>query len=237
MSDPRYIDLASLTPDDSARVMLAIASAHLVCFPTDTVYGVGGALNHAVAAVIATAKGRDPKRPLQLVFPSRELLLEQVPMSAKLTDVMMRLTPGPITILVPYPKGFTVPDPGVVKHIVKGGLLRQSREETVQSLGVRVPNWPGNLSVLSTLPFPLLASSANPSGGKAPRSVDEVEPGLRSACDLVLDGGPVDGRSSTVADFTRYERDGSWRILRQGAWGEAEISEKLNRKREDLRRP
>ena len=236
MSDPRHIDLATLTPGDSLKVTLAVAAAHLVCFPTDTVYGVGGALNMAVAEVIATAKHRDPSRPLQVIFSSRELLLETVSMSAALRDVTLRLMPGPVTLLVPYPKDFVVPEPGKVTHTIKRGLLRSPREETVLSLGVRVPNWSGAASVLGTLPFPLLASSANPSGGEAPRRVADVEAGVRSACDLVLDGGTVDGRPSTVVDFTFYDRYRSWRILRPGAWTEAEISEKLACKREDLPR-
>ena len=40
---------------------------------------------------------------------------------------------------------------------------------------------------------------------------------LRSGADLVLDGGELPGIPSTVVDLSRYEADGSWAVLREGA--------------------
>ena len=92
------------------------------------------------------------------------------------------------------------------------------------TLGVRVPLWPAGAAALADLPFPLLASSANPSGGDAPGSLDEVDPDLLAACDLVLDAGPVDGVASTVLDLSVFEETGRWRILRAGAAGDDEVA-------------
>jgi L-threonylcarbamoyladenylate synthase len=236
MKDQRRIDLASLAPAESLGLTAAIATARLMCFPTDTVYGIGGALGETAAAAITAAKGHAADKPLQVIFPSREVLLQTVSLSPVLRDVAYRLLPGPVTLLLPFPDGFPAVARGAVAHMPKGRFGRRPQTETIASLGVRVPRWPRAARVLEALPFPLLASSANLSGEEAPQSLNEVAASVLAACDLVLDGGPVDGRASTVVDFTGFERDRSWLILRLGVWGEAEITEMLARKREDLPR-
>ena len=53
--------------------------------------------------------------------------------------------------------------------------------------------------------------------------LDEVPEGIRRGADLVLDGGELAGTPSTVVDLRRFELDGMWAVLRQGAVPEREI--------------
>jgi L-threonylcarbamoyladenylate synthase len=232
---PERIDLAGLGMADALSLPLRLAVARLACFPTDTVYGVGGPLSPATVAAVAAAKGREAGKPLQVVFPTRDLLLATVPLGPRLKDACLRLLPGPVTLVVPYPDGFTCPPPGEVAHEVRRGLGR-TESVAVRTLGVRVPRWPAPARLLETLFFPLVASSANPSGAPPPATLAEVEAGVLAACDLALDGGPSGGLASTVVDLSRYEEAGRWRVLRDGAWSAAEIEERLTRRREDLPR-
>ncbi len=217
---PSRVDLRALrTAQDLARLAADVTAARLVCFPTDTVYGVGGALTPAVAAAVIAAKGRDEGKPLQVVYPALELLRTAVPLGPRLTDAVRRLLPGPFTLLVPYPAGLEFPPPGSVTHETPGGASRE-----VLTLGVRVPRWPAGAAALAGLPFALLASSANPSGGVAPGSLGAVDPGLLASCDLVLDAGCVGGLASTVLDLSEYEATGRWQVLRRGAVAEDEVA-------------
>ncbi len=101
-----------------------------------------------------------------------------------------------------------------------GGVVNKP----ARTIGVRVPAWPETARALGELPFALLASSANPSGGEAPRAVDEIEPGLLAACDLVLDAGPVAGTASTILDLSAFATERTWRILRRGSVDEREVA-------------
>lgn len=209
---PREVDLREGAGQDGAALARMIVAARLVCFPTDTVYGVGGQVRPDVASAVVAAKGRDDGKPLQVVFPSLDMLLELGPWTFHVTRAMRRLLPGPYTVLLPYPASLDYPPPGKVTWDEPGGDAR-----TVSTCGVRAPLWPAGAAALGRLPFPLLASSANPSGGRAPRSLDEIDPELLAACDLVLDAGPLPGLASTVLDLSVYEETGRWRILREGA--------------------
>ncbi len=232
----RRIDLAAIGATDALELAPTLAAARLACFPTDTVYGVGGALSPEVTAAITAAKRRDPDKPLQVVFPSRELLLATVPLGRRLRDACRRLLPGPVTLLLPYPADWSVPSPGQVQH-ERRRLIGRAETMTVRTLGVRVPRWPGGARLLETLPFPLVASSANRSGQRPATSPEDVDPAVLEACDLLLDAGPVPGLASSVVDLSGYEEDGRWRLLREGPWGEATIAEMLTKKREDLPTP
>ena len=200
---PARLSLDELTPADDERLAAALAAARLVCFPTDTVYGIGGFVGRAVVDALVAAKGRDEGKPLQVIFPSADLLIEAVAPPDALCAALLRLLPGALTLVIPYPPAFSGPPPG---HS-RGGR---------PTLGVRVPAWLAPMAALGRLRRPLVASSANLSGRPSASRLDEVAPQIRDACDLLLDGGPAGGLASTVVDLSEYEA-GTWEILRDGA--------------------
>jgi tRNA (cmo5U34)-methyltransferase len=70
---------------------------------------------------------------------------------------------------------------------------------------------------LSGVRWPVLQSSANLAGGPDPRRLEDVPAGLRAAVDLEIDGGELPGTASTVVDLRRYEQEGEWTVVREGA--------------------
>ena len=166
VAGPAAIDLAALGGGATQSPWSGrLGVARLVCFPTDTVYGVGGALTPAVAGALVAAKGRDPGKPLQVVFATLAALEAGVALAPELRSACRRLLPGPVTLLLPYPAGWDFPPPGTAGEA--GGRT------AVATLGVRVPAWPPAARVLAGLQRPLIASSANPSGASPPASLDE----------------------------------------------------------------
>jgi L-threonylcarbamoyladenylate synthase len=222
---PAVVDLAALGAADVPALEARIAAARLVCFPTDTVYGVGGALTPAVAGALVAAKGRDPGKPLQVVFATLAALEAGVPLAPELRFACRRLLPGPVTLLLPYPPSWDFPPPGEAGEAFG--------RPAVATLGVRVPAWPPAARLLAGLRRPLVASSANVSGGPPAASLPEVDASLLGRCDLALDAGVVSGLASSVVDLTRYAETGRWRLLRAGVWGEAEVAARLAATREE----
>jgi L-threonylcarbamoyladenylate synthase len=192
-----------MTSEDVKTFERCIAVGGVALFPADTVYGLGTEPDsrEGVRRLYAL-KGRDPDRPAAVMFFQLELALAALPeLGARTRHAAERLLPGGVTLLVPNP--------------ARRYPLACGPEP--ERLGLRVPRLQDELAPLAAVGWPVLQSSANPSGGADVRRVGEVDPRIRTGVDLVLDGGELPGTPSTVVDLTAYETDGSFRIAREGA--------------------
>jgi L-threonylcarbamoyladenylate synthase len=86
-------------------------------------------------------------------------------------------------------------------------VLERAGGETV---GVRVPAGRAVRAVLAAYGEPLYATSANLSGEPAPRGLEEVDPRVSEAVDLIVEGEPGSGEASAVVDLS----GGRVRLLR-----------------------
>jgi L-threonylcarbamoyladenylate synthase len=187
-----------------------IAVGGVVLFGADTVYGLACDPNDRFAVErLYLLKRRTLDKPSAVMFFSLERAFDAVPEIGERTrGAMARLLPGGVTVLVPNP----------------AGRFALACGSDLATLGLRVPVVPS----LAGVRRPVLQSSANRAGGADPRSLDEVAPLLRAAVDLVIDAGTLPGTPSTVVDLRRYEVDGEWHVVREGAVGERELTEALH---------
>jgi L-threonylcarbamoyladenylate synthase len=192
----------TLTAADVETFERCIAVGGVALFPADTVYGLATEPDSREGVDrLYRLKGRRPDRPAAVMFFSVELALAalaEVP--SRVRDAVDLLLPGALTLLLPNPaRRFPLacgPEP--------------------KRLGLRVPLLEGPLAPLAAVRWPVLQSSANPSGAGDARRLDDVAEEIRAGVDMVLDGGELPGTPSTVVDLTRYE-DGEWSITREGA--------------------
>jgi tRNA threonylcarbamoyl adenosine modification protein (Sua5/YciO/YrdC/YwlC family) len=191
--------------NDAEAFERCMAVGGVAVFPADTVYGLACDPSNRVAVErLYRLKRRPPDKPSAVMFFDVGVALEAVPeVGGRTREVVRRLLPGAVSLLLPNPTGrFPLAcgdDPG--------------------TLGLRVPR----VDRLSGVRWPVLQSSANLAGGPDPRRLEDVPQRIRRAADLVLDGGELPGTPSTVIDLRRYEEDGSWSVVRPGAVGEAEL--------------
>jgi len=197
----------------AAELARCVEAGGVVLFPADTVYGLGcDPSSRAAVERLYRLKARSPDRPAAVMFFGREALDRALPELGERTRAALgALLPGPVTAVVPNP-GRRFP--------LAGG-------PEPERLGVRVPALPGKLGALRSVASPLLQSSANRSGGRDARRLEDVDRDVRTGVDLELDGGELPGSPSTVVDLGPYEETGEWEILREGAVGAARVAELL----------
>jgi L-threonylcarbamoyladenylate synthase len=83
--------------------------------------------------------------------------------------------------------------------------------------GIRIPSLVGALEPLGAVRAAVVQTSANLTGGPDARRLADVPEELRTGVDIVLDGGELPGIASTVVDLRRYESEGAWDVVREGA--------------------
>jgi L-threonylcarbamoyladenylate synthase len=160
----------------------------LVAFPTDTLYALGAdASNPLAVRRVFAAKGRSLKSPIPLLVADLMMAIQLV---GELPEAAIRLAkrywPGPLTLVVRAPRRICT--------LLTAGTGR---------IGLRVPDAAIALALIRQFGGPVTGTSANRSMDKDPLDAREVLRQLGDQVDLVLDGGPVAGRSpSTVVDVT-----------------------------------
>jgi len=185
----------------------ALASGEVIALPTDTVYGVGAAINKASVAKVFELK----QRPQDVALPVLVCCVEQalelgVSWNERAQLLSEAFWPGPLTIVVSGPSA-----------------LAETIGSTTQSVGLRMPKNEVLLDVLEN--GPLCVSSANNHGETPCETALQVLETFngRAAFFGVLDGGTCSGEVSTVVDVTSE----NWKILRSGALNEQEIAQAL----------
>ncbi len=190
------------------RAAVALRHGGVVAIPTDALYTLlADPFNlHAVASVFH-AKRREVHRSLPL-------LVGDVPMAEELTKdlssrffrLARRFWPGPLTIIVPASAKVPLKVTGNTGRLA----LRQARSKVADAL-------------IQRLGQPLIGTSANISGQPTCCCGIDVFGMMDGRIDLVLDGGLCAGTGGTTVDIT----EPIWRIVKQGAIEEKEISECL----------
>jgi L-threonylcarbamoyladenylate synthase len=176
----------------------ALLNSKVIAVPTETVYGLAGnALDEVALEAIFKIKGRPLFNPLILhtdCLENAEKFANFNTLARLLAD---QFWPGPLTIILPKK--------AIVPNLVTANL---------DSVAIRCPQHPTFLKLLSRLPFPLAAPSANPFGYVSPTSAEHVNSSLGDKLEFILDGADCDiGIESTIVDLRNSSTP---KILRPG---------------------
>jgi L-threonylcarbamoyladenylate synthase len=174
-----------LSAADAGALRASLEAGELLIYPTDTLYALGGLVLMAGAAGrVRAAKGREEQKPLPAVAAD----LEQVrrlcaALSPRALAMAEAFWPGPLTLVLPA-------SPDVPGDVTRGATL-----------AVRVPDRELTRA-LCRLAGPLVSTSANLAGGRAPSTCEEAVAAVGSAAAWVLDAGPGASLPSTIVDVT-----------------------------------
>ena len=196
-------ETASCKVSETKAEVLAAALAVLKCgeviaFPTETLYGLGAdALDSAAVEKVFQLKGRDSANPIPVLVADRAMLRKLVTEVAPLAErLIAEFWPGPLTLVLPA--RMDLPKP----------LLNSAG-----NIGVRISSQPIAGKLVKALGRPITATSANPSGQSAARTVEQAKNYFSGKIKIFVDGGELTSRTgSTVAEIS----GDSIRIIREG---------------------
>lgn len=159
------------------QAVALLRKGDVIIFPTDTVYGVGGdARKKKVVARIRRLKKRSAGKRFPWLVADLACAKRYVRFSSRALEIAGAVWPGAVTLVLPKRKG-------------RG------------SLAIRIPDHVWLRSVLRDFGYPVLGTSANKSGWKAPRSA-RAAAHMLPGTDSVFDGGILRGRPSRILDLT-----------------------------------
>jgi L-threonylcarbamoyladenylate synthase len=188
------------------KAIEVILNGGTVIVGTETYYAIAANpfLGKAVERIFSI-KRRSSESPLPLIAASQEFVNSRtfnVPQIAR--TLMKTFWPGSLTILLDAEKEFS----GHVRNEFGKIGVRVPPDCPARRLAAEVGGW-------------ITATSANLSGGAAPKTVDDIPIDLIDSVDVVLDSGPCPGgRPSTVIDVS----DETWSMIRVGSISEESIS-------------
>ena len=181
------------------RAVSILKQGGVVVYPTDTVYGLGAAMDQP-AAINRIFEIKE--RPRGMALP---LLLSDIHQVALITGSVppaaMKLAraffPGALTIILP--KSAAVPD-----AITAGA----------RTVAFRVPAHPVALALIKGVGMPVVGTSANRSGQPSALTASEAAAQIGGKVDMIIDGGrSPGGTESTIIDLAGEKPV----IRRQGA--------------------
>jgi L-threonylcarbamoyladenylate synthase len=201
-----------LPADDPEALKFArriLRQGGVVCFPTDTVYGIGAhAFDLNGVQELYNIKTRAETKAIPVLISQIDDITR---VCIDVPDIYwkcaLRFFPGGLTLVLKA-------NPNLPADVTAGG----------DTVAVRIPDHPTPLSLISHLGAPIAATSANISGQPSPANVAQVLEQLGGRIPLILDGGPCRlGVPSTVVDLSVEPPV----LLRQGSLSVESLKELL----------
>ena len=184
-------------PRHIRQIAEKIRNGAVICYPTDTVYGIGcDIFNQKAIKKIFQIKKRAKHKPFSFMCSSLKNVNDYGHVSNMAYRIMKKALPGPFTFVL-----------SASKLVPKIMITKQ------KTVGIRVPDNNICLALIEELGNPILTTSAILDKEGVPLSeAYEFDELLGNMVDLIIDGGMVFPDPSTIVSFTGDEPE----ILRQG---------------------
>lgn len=181
---------------DANLAVDALKKGEAVCFPTETVYGIGIlSTKKEYFEKLVKLKNRPADKPFTLMCSCLSQVAIRCKLSARIIAVMKSFMPGEITLILDAREG-------------EEDYLSLSTGK----LGVRVPNSLPVLEMIEKAGAPLLVPSANKSGFKPSLSSKEAFDYFDGEVPYVIEGNCVSNTPSTIVDLSNNQIN----LIREG---------------------
>ena len=184
-------------PRKIKQVAEVLANGGIIAYPTDTYYGIGCDLfNKDSIEKIYQLKRRSPHQPFTFICSDLKNISEYAQVTNYAYKTMKRLLPGPYTLVL---EG---------SRLVPRIMLTKRK-----TVGIRVPDNPICLAIVQELGHPVISTSAtDPNSSEVLETPQSIRDKIGHALDLIIDGGNVSGKPSSVISLI----DDTPEVLREG---------------------
>ncbi len=181
-----------LLRDDISEIASLLRKGNIICYPTDTVWGIGcDALHEAAVDRISTLKERPPVKGYVLLVANIEMLKRFVPKISPRLETLLAHHQRPLTMI--YPDSVGLPD--WAKAPDGSVAIRVATDEFCQEL-------------IGAFDGPIISTSANKSGAPFPPTFGGISSEILVAVDYVVKYRQDDKEPalpSSVAILDRYQ--------------------------------
>ena len=174
----------------------ALKKGEAICFPTETVYGIGilSSKKEYFEKLVAL-KERPADKPFTLMCSSICQVVRHCKVNSRIINVMKKFMPGEITLILDAREG-----------------EKDYLSLSTNKIGVRVPNSNQVLDMIEKVGEPLLVPSANKSGFKPSLTSKEAYSYFNNQIPFVIDGECVSNTPSTIVDLSNNQI----KLIREG---------------------
>ena len=181
---------------DIEEVVETLNNGGVVCFPTDTVYGIGVVYDNLDALNrLKLSKGRPDSKPIPMMIGSISQIDDVAHTNEKITRLTSAFMPGGFTIVLNKKEN-------VSDEITNG----------FKTIALRMPDDEFICEVIRRLKRPMLVTSANLSGMPTGVYFEDVRRDFGGRIDMIVKGECKGSVSSTIVDATSDEL----KVLREG---------------------
>ncbi len=174
----------------------SLKSGKVVCFPTETVYGIGVVYDSEQAFEdLVAAKKRSPDKPFALMSSTVEMAFEFIDVDEKRKALMKKFLPGEVTFLVNARRDLPT-------WVTLGTNV----------IGIRVPASDLVHNLIEKVGKPCLVTSANMSGEPTSVSFEETKKTFDGIADVIVNGKCSSLHASTIIDITKNDI----KLIREG---------------------
>lgn len=179
------------------QVVKTLKNGAIICYPTDTGYGIGCDLfNPKAIKQLIQLKKRPKHKPFSFLCSDLTDISQYAHVSNTAYRLMKKNLPGPYTFVLPGTK-----------------LVPKTMASKQKTVGIRVPNHPISALLLQTLGSPIVNTSIQLADDDEPLAEPfEIEEYLGKRVEMIVDGGAIYPDPSSVIDLTSDFPE----ILREG---------------------
>lgn len=191
------VQFENMQQNDVKNAVDVLRAGGTILYPTDTIWGLGcDATSKDAVEKLVSIKGREPGKPMLVIVDSLATLERYVDDIPDAAYSLIEAAVKPLTLILDHPSG------------IAPQLLGADG-----SLGIRISSEEFSKEICKRLRKPIVSTSANFSGEKAPASFADISPLLIEKVDYTASSGR-DLCNSMPSDIIKISDGGIIKIIR-----------------------